>query len=143
MGRVQAALDPISDVSRRFWATSSREGVSQVFRQIGDRREDDIGFARQLRLRRRSCENADGRGATGRASSNNDDVHGRGPVRAQVEATLSEWLTPARDFAFPIINQIPPFRRQMIDTMMGLRRNAFLTNPQLLTSVDFARFSKG
>ncbi|MEM7010797.1 MAG: NAD(P)/FAD-dependent oxidoreductase [Verrucomicrobiota bacterium] len=54
-----------------------------------------------------------------------------------------EWITPARDLAFPIINQIPPFRRQMIDTMMGLRRNAFLTNPQLLTSVDFARFSKG
>ncbi|MFT5465735.1 MAG: 2-polyprenyl-6-methoxyphenol hydroxylase-like FAD-dependent oxidoreductase [Verrucomicrobiales bacterium] len=49
-----------------------------------------------------------------------------------------EWLTPLRDFGFPILNRIPPARRQMIETMMGLRQNALFSDLQLLASVDFS-----
>lgn len=49
-----------------------------------------------------------------------------------------EWLTPFRDFGFPILNRIPFARRQMVETMMGLRRNALFSDRQLLERINFS-----
>lgn len=49
-----------------------------------------------------------------------------------------EWLAPARDLGFPILNALPLARRQMTESMMGIRRNALFSDQQLLTGVDFS-----